>query len=177
MCFPRAGGDVPARPPQTSLRTGFSPCRRGCSAMQRAAGTLAGVFPVQAGMFRPAPGPRPGRPGFPRAGGDVPRLDLLEQCFRKFSPCRRGCSARAAMVNSSLDVFPVQAGMFRRASLAACATSCFPRAGGDVPRLIAGLNSTIEFSPCRRGCSDRWELMQRVDVVFPVQAGMFRTDR
>ena len=65
--------------------------------------------------------------------------------------------------------------MFRRVALVLRDCPSFPRAGGDVPQAASQRGRSLSFSPCRRGCSElRFNVSQR-QLVFPVQAGMFRS--
>ena len=172
--FPRAGGDVPCCTAARRAVGKFSPCRRGCSAQAQDKKATKGVFPVQAGMFRSHYLSQRVGLGFPRAGGDVPASDINPDYLKKFSPCRRGCSAGARLWQRQTTVFPVQAGMFRYCKPTATCPTCFPRAGGDVPPLDLVAWDEQPFSPCRRGCS-AWPAPPRwSSPVFPVQAGMFR---
>ena len=70
---------------------------------------------------------------FPRARGDVPRVDRLLEEYYPFSPRTRGCSQRTSCEKFLPIVFPAHAGMFLKWCLAGKAASCFPRARGDVP--------------------------------------------
>ena len=72
------------------------------------------------------------------------------------------------------QVFPVQAGMFRRWAFCPRPLPCFPRAGGDVPFAVLLAFIATRFSPCRRGCSAGVFGVFVPSHVFPVQAGMFR---
>ena len=108
------GGDVPPGDDDTEPLTLFSPCGRGCSDRGSGATGSADVFPVWAGMFRPAS--RHERRGFrfPRVGGDVPLPDVTSYEDEGFSPCGRGCSGSGQRWSGTAAVFPVWAGMFRR---------------------------------------------------------------
>ena len=70
-------------------------------------------------------------------------------------------------------VFPARAGMFRPSRAAFAASSCFPRASGDVPRWQHGNAWSASFSPRERGCSVGDSCGDVADSVFPARAGMF----
>ena len=53
---------------------------------------------------------------FPRTRGDVPFDKNNPAQFELFSPYTRGCSAHCPLGRFSGYVFPVHAGMFRRAA-------------------------------------------------------------
>ena len=172
--FPRVGGDVPPSSESKTPGLGFSPCGRGCSLCAVPWLGLTLVFPVWAGMFRvhPRPWPRYGR--FPRVGGDVPQVAVFDLSMLRFSPCGRGCSEELWRHRAVYRVFPVWAGMFRRARHPASWRRSFPRVGGDVPCCAVVSRPTSQFSPCGRGCSVGSGQGRERDAVFPVWAGMFR---
>ncbi len=112
---------------------------------------------------------------FPRAGGDVPSRRSRPTEQHRFSPCRRGCPEDVETRTSQMGVFPVQAGMSRFHSPKNLRPPCFPRAGGDVPAAVQGIVGGMVFSPCRRGCPATAPARKMRNIVFPVQAGMSRT--
>ena len=153
LCFPRVGGDVPKIIPVLRRNAGFSPCGRGCSALEFEQLRVANVFPVWAGMFRPLAPPLQLSLRFPRVGGDVPQPRPKPAPSSPFSPCGRGCSAYHRPPVFTIVVFPVWAGMFRSYIAESLIPACFPRVGGDVPSWRKWRWASLVFSPCGRGCS------------------------
>ena len=74
---------------------------------------------------------RRARWGFPRASGDEPRRQLIDQQVR--------------------EVFPARAGMSPNLGLHAPNGPGFPRASGDEPETIMSHYEWHEFSPRERG--------------------------
>ena len=151
--FPRARGDVPYTPPQTQVKSKFSPRTRGCSQMFEPFVKGWEVFPAHAGMFRGGWSGVWWCAGFPRARGDVPPLIASRAACELFSPRTRGCSPFAEWVMQSPKVFPAHAGMFRRTPATGLPDPSFPRARGDVPSSCCLISSQDLFSPRTRGCS------------------------
>ena len=150
---PRAGGGHPWTRRARTLRTGFSPRRRGSSTWQsrgmeligfsprrrgssllRAAHHEAGiVLPAQAGVIpRRAPMWMEGCRS-PRAGGGHPGTGACQIFPGKFSPRRRGSSQGGHDGTSSGRVLPAQAGVIPGISTARRGPNSSPRAGGGHP--------------------------------------------
>ena len=174
LSFPRACGDVPAQYRPTTESGVFSPCMRGCSVGNHPHSDSRLVFPVHAGMFRTEEARQREVGSFPRACGDVPEPLLTFPAVTWFSPCMRGCSAGGLHAGAYRCVFPVHAGMFRPVVKGLASPGRFPRACGDVPEGQVNSADLPGFSPCRRGCSEDWMEFLTSNLVFPVQAGMFR---
>ena len=171
--FPRARGDVPITAPAVGTAWRFSPRTRGCSESHRCGVALALVFPAHAGMFLTTDGNITHLRGFPRARGDVPKNREPPHSLTLFSPRTRGCSCTDPLVLGPVRVFPAHAGMFPSALAPRWARSGFPRARGDVPRVIRLRDKESPFSPRTRGCSQFRPPNVSPLVVFPAHAGMF----
>ena len=115
------------------------------------------------------------RISFPRARGDVPRVQICLKSLVTFSPRTRGCSyfARGKCLRDC--VFPAHAGMFRVWPSVSVDARSFPRARGDVPYQIEGGVKGNLFSPRTRGCSVWLSSCMHCMHVFPAHAGMFLT--
>ena len=76
LCFPRARGDVPCCAHNGCRITTFSPRTRGCSAIKEGREFDGVVFPAHVGMFLAPDLVFYAHLRFPRARGDVPRIQL-----------------------------------------------------------------------------------------------------
>ena len=94
-----------------------------------------------------------------------------------FSPRMRGCSETARAAYVKLYVFPAYAGMFRISPLENRVKVGFPRVCGDVPCEPWCTPEHSEFSPRMRGCSEAMPRFEKICLVFPAYAGMFRRAR
>ena len=110
---PRAGGDGPTAYMSMYGERLCSPRRRGWTDRRARRGSVAVVFPAQAGMDRrPARAPRTGS-RVPRAGRDGPSCVCGCQPFASCSPRRRGWTGQGVRGRHAPRVFPAQAGMNR----------------------------------------------------------------
>ena len=172
--FPHARGDVPLFRDFLCFVYVFSPRPWGCSVAADWTAKAVNVFPTPVGMFRVCLGVAFRRRRFPHARGDVPARHVRMLRADRFSPRPWGCSVEHGFAADGADVFPTPVGMFRVVPSPLGASTCFPHARGDVPRIFKHGATRTEFSPRPWGCSANNKLRKALEDVFPTPVGMFR---
>ena len=92
--------------------------------------------------------------------------------FLVYSPRRRGWSPIPLICLRLNSVFPAQAGMILQISVPYHHLIRIPRAGGDDPGNVTFTNTSVKYSPRKRGWSWSASVSSGISQVFPAQAGM-----
>src|SRR5690606_36964909 len=72
------------------------------------------------------------------------------------------------------SLFPADAGMYRTRGSGDRERRSVPRRRGDVPRVLVGLDASLNCSPQTRGCTDYQLIPVTMARLFPADAGMYR---
>ena len=173
-CFPRTGGDGPARTATVHQRPMLPPHGRGWTREARQQEHRRAASPARAGMDRVAHGCVAARPRFPRTGGDGPSRAGSHRAIRMLPPHGRGWTCASLDSGWNAAASPARAGMDRSPPLCRAASCCFPRTGGDGPVKAEALNVGLQLPPHGRG----WTVPSRGIVhlrgASPARAGMDR---
>src|SRR6266540_2258507 len=149
-----------------------SPRTRGWSRLGAHRRGAGGAFPAYAGVV-------PGRGGWGRSGGRVPRVRGGGPCWAtkiaawtSRSPRTRGWSQVAAVDAGAVDAFPAYAGVVRRRGPTPTVGRRVPRVRGGGPLLgLLGLVA-VARSPRTRGWSRRAGRAAGCAAAFPAYAGV-----
>ncbi len=172
---PRRRGGVPSRVSPGVIEIVSSPPTRGCSVGKAAPEYDRLVLPADAGVFRRCGGGSRAAGGPPRRRGGVPEPSGATVSANESSPPTRGCSARPDTRSARVPVLPADAGVFRPACTARCASAGPPRRRGGVPQASWHIAPGDASSPPTRGCSGHLRAEAAPAGVLPADAGVFRS--
>ena len=172
--FPHARGDGPIFNVFMAGLRSFSPRAWGWSGYVRRYRLQRLVFPTRVGMVRGWHHLCACDARFPHARGDGPYSSSWSVKLWPFSPRAWGWSGQRAVLPQSGGVFPTRVGMVRTRRNTPPASSSFPHARGDGPRILSPSPSPASFSPRAWGWSVDGVRRQRGRLVFPTRVGMVR---
>ena len=150
----------------------YSPHKRGWSQITAEEWEKVIVFPAQAGMILNGRERNSSRSCIPRTSGDDPQDIARVLRISEYSPHERGWSLVIVILVQFVLVFPAQAGMIPIQILTIFVALCIPRVSGDDPGNVTFTNTSVKYSPRKRGWSPRDVSLQSIRYVFPAQAGM-----
>ncbi len=177
----RAGGDgvLPARAGMAPAgrrcarrATTCSPRERGWPPGRARLARVGRVLPARAGMAPRQVDRELDEAGAPRASGDGPPGDPVDELAARCSPRERGWPLGAARTAGRPRVLPARAGMAPARARVPTPTTGAPRASGDGPQIANAALALEECSPRERGWPAAARAAARHARVLPARAGM-----
>src|SRR5690554_2202220 len=133
VAVPRRRGDVPRLSGMVLMVLRCSPQTRGCTERSPKGPERDYLFPADAGMYRVERTASRPAIAVPRRRGDVPSFNALTDVINCCSPQTRGCTVSLRIYSGEKQLFPADAGMYRKKRSNMSAVPPVPRRRGDVP--------------------------------------------